>query len=317
MLRPGARGRGGRARYLFELNDRLARSLRTRWARWRPRFTPVRRHRPAGARHARRSCSPRGRMRAPYSLSALQRFAACPYQFYLSAICRLAPRDGDRPARAARSADARQPLPRGAGGVPARAGGGRGGCRVDRRAAPTPRERRSTHARPRGRAYQEELAPAIRRVWQDEVESLRVDLRTWLEKSARDQAQWEPIAFELAFGLPAGRATIRRSVERGVVLGGQWRLRGIIDLMERRSGARTALRVTDYKTGREPHEVGHDRRQGRDAPARALRARGGADIRRAGVGVAPVLLHARRRVLRARGADGRGDARAAASRCSS
>src|SRR2546428_11836761 len=29
----------GRARYLLELNDALARSLRTRWARWRRSFT--------------------------------------------------------------------------------------------------------------------------------------------------------------------------------------------------------------------------------------------------------------------------------------
>src|SRR5262249_56139424 len=31
----------GRARYLLELNDALARSLRARWARWRPRFSPA------------------------------------------------------------------------------------------------------------------------------------------------------------------------------------------------------------------------------------------------------------------------------------
>src|SRR5439155_1673362 len=32
--------------------------------------------------------------------------------------------------------------------------------------------------------YREELAPAIHRVWQDEVESMRADLRMWLEQSA-------------------------------------------------------------------------------------------------------------------------------------
>ena len=79
---------GGRARYLLELNDSLARSLRTRWSRWHPRFTPadgvVRvtegiRETLAAARLGSR----------PYSASALQKFSACPYQFFLSAICRL------------------------------------------------------------------------------------------------------------------------------------------------------------------------------------------------------------------------------------
>ena len=81
----------GRARYLLELNDCLARSLRTRWARWHRRFTPAdglvrvtdgTRETLAAARLGARA----------YSASALQKFAACPYQFFLSAICRLEPR---------------------------------------------------------------------------------------------------------------------------------------------------------------------------------------------------------------------------------
>src|SRR5262249_60542178 len=36
--------------------------------------------------------------------------------------------------------------------------------------------------------YREELAPAIQRVWQDEVESMRADLRMWLQLSASGQA---------------------------------------------------------------------------------------------------------------------------------
>src|SRR5262249_20358541 len=81
----------GRARYLLEQNDCLARSLRTRWARWRRSFSPAdglvrltdgTREPLAAARLAARA----------YSASALQKFAACPYQFFLSAICRLEPR---------------------------------------------------------------------------------------------------------------------------------------------------------------------------------------------------------------------------------
>ncbi len=103
--------------------------------------------------------------------------------------------------------------------------------------------------------YREKLAPAIERVWRDEIEALRVDLRTWLEKSVEGQAEWEPYAFELAFGLPGGPDVDPRSVRDEVTLGGQWRLRGIIDLVERRRGA-PGFRVTDHKTGGNRTAVG-------------------------------------------------------------
>src|SRR5215467_5391123 len=98
--------------------------------------------------------------------------------------------------------------------------------------------------------YREELAPAIQRVWQDEVESIRADLRMWLEQSAARQAEWDPIAFELAFGLRRDPANDPRSVEAEVTLPEGYRLRGIVDLVERRRGG-PELRVTDYKTGRD------------------------------------------------------------------
>jgi CRISPR/Cas system-associated exonuclease Cas4 (RecB family) len=98
--------------------------------------------------------------------------------------------------------------------------------------------------------YREELAPAIQRVWQDEVESMRADLRMWLEQTAATHAEWEPIAFELAFGLRRDPANDPRSVETEVTLPEGYRLRGIVDLVERRRGA-PELRVTDYKTGRD------------------------------------------------------------------
>src|SRR5437660_4021696 len=74
--------------------------------------------------------------------------------------------------------------------------------------------------------YREQLAPAIQRVWQDEVESLRADLRMWLEQSATAQGEWEPIAFELAFGLRRDPANDPRSVEAEVTLPERYRLRG-------------------------------------------------------------------------------------------
>src|SRR5262249_6931550 len=58
------------------------------------------------------------------------------------------------------------------------------------------------------------------------------------------------IAFELAFGLPRDPTNDPQSVETEVTLPGGYRLRGIVDLIERKRGG-ADLRVTDYKTGRD------------------------------------------------------------------
>src|SRR6185295_11698394 len=80
----------GRAHYMLGLNDALRRSVISRWSRSRAAWSPsdglvrvVAGTEAAIARH-------RLRKRA-YSLSALQRFATCPYQFLLSTIYRLEP----------------------------------------------------------------------------------------------------------------------------------------------------------------------------------------------------------------------------------
>src|SRR5205814_3505780 len=68
------------------------RPRRTRWAHWNRRSTP-----PDGivrVADGTRAVLAAARLDArAYSASAPQKFAACPYQFFLSAICRLAPRD--------------------------------------------------------------------------------------------------------------------------------------------------------------------------------------------------------------------------------
>jgi CRISPR/Cas system-associated exonuclease Cas4 (RecB family) len=238
----------GRARYLLELNDALARSLRTRWARWHRRFTEA--DGLVRVTDGTREALEAARLGArAYSASALQKFAACPYQFFLSAICRLEPRPEVAPvveldpatrghlfhrvqADAMRALAAEGLLPLDADRLdPARATLDRTLDRV-------------------AEQYREELAPAIRRVWQDEVESMRADLRMWLEQTAATHADWEPIHFELAFGLRRDPANDPRSVETEVVLPEGHRLRGIVDLIERRRGG-AELRVTDYKTGRD------------------------------------------------------------------
>jgi ATP-dependent helicase/nuclease subunit B len=247
LLRQRGAETKGRARYLLELNETLARSLRMRWARSRKSWSPydglVRLA--DGTRSFLLASRPTARA---YSVSALQRFAVCPYQFFLSAVCRLAPREEIAPL------ERLDPLTRGSlfHAVQAEC------LRALQRAGHLPLSRDSLGvATPVlddtldrvAEEYREKLAPPIARVWQDEVESLRVDLRTWLEGSVAEQAEWEPFAFELAFGLPRGRGLDERSVSEEVILAERWRLRGIVDLVERRRGA-PGLRVTDHKTGK-------------------------------------------------------------------
>ena len=93
----------------------------------------------------------------------------------------------------------------------------------------------------------ETLAPAIDRVWGDEVDELRRDLGIWVQKIA-DQQHWRPRYFEFSFGLnDEGRDP--RSLADPVLVDGRFVLRGSVDLIEHRADL-DLLRVTDHKTGR-------------------------------------------------------------------
>ena len=80
----------GHAHYLLRLNEPLKRSVTARWARGRSQWTPY-----DGITRVTGMTQPMlesQRLGArPYSLSALQKYASCPYQFLLSAIYRLEP----------------------------------------------------------------------------------------------------------------------------------------------------------------------------------------------------------------------------------
>ncbi|WP_437600151.1 PD-(D/E)XK nuclease family protein [Sorangium sp. So ce590] len=236
----------GTARYLLGANPHLARALRFRARRWIPGWTsadglfkPIAEAREALARHAlgRRSFSP----------TALQHFAACPYRFFLHAVHELAP----RPAPAA--IEELDPLQRGrlvhdvlyevlvalrdAGKLPVSV------ASLDEARAELDRALDRVAAR-----YADELAPAIQRVWDDGIASVRADLREWLRRAAEDR-DWEPIHFELSFGLPRRLATRDPgSSDQAVALDCGVRLRGSIDLVERSVWG--AMRATDYKTGK-------------------------------------------------------------------
>ena len=244
----------GRARYLLELSPELGRSLRTRHARWHMKkwsgfdglCQPSEGVREALAGH---------RLRArPYSVSALQKFAVCPYQFLLSGIYRLEPREEPAPleqmdpltrghlfhrvqADLMRELKRRKALP----------------VRLDNLTGVTPvLDETLDHV---AVEYREKLAPAIERVWDDEVESIRADLRGWLAHAAMSGGEWEPTRFEFGFGFKAQRDMDPESRLEPVILEGGWKLHGIIDLIERRRGG-SELRVTDHKTGKNRTEEG-------------------------------------------------------------
>jgi CRISPR/Cas system-associated exonuclease Cas4 (RecB family) len=235
----------GHAHYLLRLNEALKRSVTTRWARARSAWTPF-----DGITRLTGMTTPlvaSQRLSArPYSLSALQKFSTCPYQFLLSAIYRLEPAQEPEPLQKL------DPLTRGAlfhqvqaeffrtlqaeGQLPVSED------RLHEVLACLDRIVSKTAAE-----YHEQLAPAIERVWRDEVSDIARDLRVWARRlpSAPD---WIPEYFEFSFGLSdEGRDT--RSVPDPVRLDGRFLLRGSVDLIERRRDGR-ALRVTDHKTGK-------------------------------------------------------------------
>jgi hypothetical protein len=95
--------------------------------------------------------------------------------------------------------------------------------------------------------YAERLAPAIERVWRDEIDELRRDLGIWVQKLAGEPV-WQPTHFEFSFGLnDEGRDP--RSVPDPVVIADGFVLRGSVDLIEHRADL-DVLRVTDHKTGK-------------------------------------------------------------------
>ena len=247
---PDVRARG-RAQYILRLNENLQRSVRDRymrgkktWSRWDGIVAPTDRLAPILAAHrlgARR-----------YSLSALQKYANCPYQFLLSTIHRLRPADDLEPLHRM------DPLTRGSlfhemqtlfyrrrqrdGALPVTPAGRDAALAVLDEVVKEIADREY-----------EELSPAVDRVWHDEIAAIRRDLRLWVDEIANAGGEWIPIKFEWAFGYSDGGAlAVGRdptSSPDPVVLDGRFQLHGAIDLVEERA-ATGELRVTDHKTGK-------------------------------------------------------------------
>jgi len=249
MPEAGKPGAKGRARYLLELNPWLSQALRSRYARWQmPKWRPE-----DGLIHAGeevRALLSRYRLgERPYSPSALQRFAVCPYQFLLAAIHRFEPREEPAPL------EQLDPLERGSlfhqvQAETLRALKQRGALPL----APADLEAADAELQAALDAVaaevRERVAPPIERVWQDEIAALRTDLRIWLRHMAAAGDRWRPLWFEYGFGLPPDAGRDPASRREDVVLPGGARLRGSIDLVEQAHDGE-AFRVTDHKTGRD------------------------------------------------------------------
>src|SRR5260370_13653832 len=173
----------GHAHYLLGLNEALRRSVISRWARGKSAWSDsdgLIKVAPsiAAALDAHRLG------RRAYSLSALQRFASCPYQFLLATIHRLEPWDEPEPlvrmdpltrgslfhrvqAELYRALEAANELPVTRATVPGAA-------------------RTLDHVLERVAAeYAETLAPAIERVWRGENADLRRDPGILVQKLGR------------------------------------------------------------------------------------------------------------------------------------
>lgn len=238
----------GAANYLLQANHHLKRALQARARRWLKRWTPadglVDPDPDTLAALARHQMGARS-----FSPTALENFSSCPYRFLLQAVHRLRPREE---AIALETID---PLTRGSlfhevqfevltelrnqGQLP-----------LDPRNLDAAGELVDQVAQRVAAEYEQRLAPAIPRVWQDGVKAIQGDLREWLRRSTEDAHGWVPYKFEWSFGLPehARPTADLSSVDEPVEILGRALLRGSIDLLERREDG--ALRVTDHKTGK-------------------------------------------------------------------
>ena len=241
----------GHAHYLLGLNECLRRSVIDRWAHGQHRWSPN-----DGLIHGKPSAAPAliaNRLtERSYSVSTLQKFSACPYQFALSAFYRLEPLAQPEPLQRM------DPLTRGSifHDIQARffrklqAAGALPVTDVSIEAAREVLDRTIDEVATR---QHDELAPAVERIWADDISSIRRDLVAWLHYLSRDGAEWEPIRFEFAFGRVPGLRDAT-SIRDDVVLEGGFRLRGAIDLIESHRQTHV-LRVTDHKTGRKPDRI--------------------------------------------------------------
>ena len=241
----------GHAHYMLLLSECARRSASERWARARQQWSPY-----DGLVRISEGTRPflaaQRLISRPYSVSALQNYAYCPYRFLLSALYHLAPREEPEPL------ERMDPLTKGSLFHEVLAEFFRAmqqrQMKVGQSAIEAALEVLDTTLTDVAAKYAELLAPAVDRVWQDEIAAIRTDLHIWARALAGSSG-WEPWLFEFAFGLPDGPGHDPNSRRDPVTIDGRFILRGAIDLIERKPGT-NILRVTDHKTSRNRSERG-------------------------------------------------------------
>jgi ATP-dependent helicase/nuclease subunit B len=245
----------GRASYLLNVNQYLARALRSRYQRWGRTWTSadgmlsqselVKR---IMAKHALGVRS--------YSPTALQNFSRCPYRFFLQAIHGFAPREVPH------MIDELDPLQRGSlihavqleilahlrkeNLLPVRSDN------LDRVL-----NKLDLVITDVANRYKDELAPVIGRVWENGIAAIRLDLREWVRRESNNDTGFVPLHFELSFGLDRRYERPEadpRSVPSSIDLECGIQLRGSIDLVEGHPSG--WLCVTDHKTGKTDFKPG-------------------------------------------------------------
>ncbi|HXD50418.1 MAG TPA: PD-(D/E)XK nuclease family protein, partial [Burkholderiales bacterium] len=241
----------GRAHYMLRLNEFARRSANAQWSRTQKKWLPL-----DGLIRVTDATKPflqSQRLGArPYSVTALQNYAYCPYRFLLSALYRLQPMEPPEPL------ERLDPLTKGSLFHEVLAEFFR---EVQQRKIALANESigqlleilDATLTRVAAN-FAEQLAPAVERVWQDEIAGIRTDMHILL-RALVDQGGWEPWLFEFGFGLPDAPGRDPNSRREPVTVDGRFILRGAIDLVERKVGT-NVLRVTDYKTGKNRSERG-------------------------------------------------------------
>lgn len=217
---PGPRGR---AKYMLQASETLARSLRSRYLRWKRKWSSA-----DGIVQPQPALESHRLTERPHSATSLERFARCPYQFFLHAVHRLEPRE--EPA----AIEQMDPLTRGTIFHEAVAAILTRLQPWQARSLPDVLDLVDNALNEIAARHAEELAPAIPRVWESEIENLRTDLRGWIREVV--SSPWTPLEVERTF----------ESVSVG-----EYRLNGRIDLVERHATS-GALRITDHKTGKRP-----------------------------------------------------------------
>ncbi len=190
-----------------------------------------------------------------FSVTGLEAYASCPYQFFLKNIVRL------RPIERPEALLHLDPLTRGSLLHDVFFHLGREFR--ERNLAPLAEGRLSEAFAMLETVFwqveeevRERVAPAIGRIWQDQMDGLLGDLRGFLQRYAATGRM--PLANELTFGMGARQPADPASRTEAAVLPGGLRLHGSIDVVERLADG--AIQITDYKTGRASIETTRQQR---------------------------------------------------------